>query len=360
MPLIKIAQHSILPTTTHMKQYLPLLALLLLMHPVTTQAVTMAELIDTNSIPAPVAYGSNDPTIQIIVPFLPKDLKPGEKRPALVLIHGGSWYAPMAFVFYPMAKYFASRGVPTFCIDYRGIKKETNDTGIPEILSDCRSAMRFIRSHASEYGVDPERIAVLGDSAGGHLAACLGTIPEGEKIGGVSSAANLMILCNPIVDMQEGGWIKYIIRGKALEKTAQPQDLVPDAGQLKLSHDLSPQFFVSGRTAPALIMHGKEDYTVLPAQSQLFADTMKKAGVEEKLILIPGASHAFIVPKYTATEQRVIDATIQVEQFLARHGYVTGEPTLVLSNPSAWVPKPKKTPKPPASPSPSPSSEVRK
>jgi acetyl esterase/lipase len=339
-----------------MMRLLPnLLAVLSALFPASMHAVTMTKLLDTNGIPAPVVYGTNDPTIQVIVPFLPKDLKPGEKRPALVLIHGGAWHAPGASIFYPMAKYFAFRGVPTFSIDYRSIQQPTNDVGVPEILSDCRSSIRYLRSHASQFGIDPNKIAVLGDSAGGHLAACLGTIPDPQDSAGVSSAANLMIPCNPIVDMGPGegntnSWFRSIQRGAALEKNPTPEAVVPTSEQIAVAKSVSPLAFVSVKSAPALVMHGLDDTIVTPEQSRKFAEALKAAGVPVELVLIPGARHAFILPKYTASEQQVIDAMSDVDRFLAKNGYLTGEPTLVVSPVPAWTPKPRPTPK--SSPSP--------
>lgn len=318
-------------------------------------AVTMTELLDTNGIPSPVVYGTNDPTIQIIVPFLPKDLKIGEKRPALVLIHGGAWHAPGASIFYPMARYFAARGIPTFSIDYRSIQKETNGVGVPEILLDCRSAMRYLRSHASEYGIDPGKIAVLGDSAGGHLAACLGTIPDPQDSSGVSSAANLMIPCNPIVDMGPGdgntnSWFRMIQRGAAMDRSAKTEAIIPMPDQIALAKSVSPLAFVSAKSAPALVMHGLDDTIVTPEQSRKFAEALKSAGVPVELVLIPGARHAFILPKYTASEPQVVDVITQVDRFLTKNGYLKGEPTLIVSPAPAWTPKPRPTPKPSPSP----------
>jgi acetyl esterase/lipase len=315
----------------------------------------MTELLDTNGIPAPVVYGTNDPSIQIIVPFLPADVKRGEKRPSLVLIHGGAWHAPGASLFYPMAKYFASRGIPTFSIDYRGIQKETNGVGIPEIVSDCRAAMRYLRSHASEYAIDPGKIAVLGDSAGGHLAACLGTIPDPEDASGVSSAANLMIPCNPIVEMGPGegntnSWFRLIQKGAAMEKKPAPEAIVPTPEQIAVAKSVSPMASVSPKSAPALVMHGLDDFVVSPEQSRKFSEALKAAGVPADLVLIPGARHAFILPKYTASEQQVVDTMITIDRFLAKNGYVTGDPSLVVSATPAWEPKGKPAPKPANSP----------
>jgi acetyl esterase/lipase len=334
-----------------MKKHLSLLAILFLLTVPTGYAVTMTELLDTNGIPAPVVYGSNDPSIQIIVPFLPADLKPEEKRPALVLIHGGAWHAPGASMFYPMAKYFASRGVPTFSIDYRGIQKETNGVGVPEIVSDCRSAMRHLRAHSSEFGIDPNKIAVLGDSAGGHLAACLGTIPDPQDASGISSAANLMIPCNPIVEMGPGegntnSWFRLIQKGGAMERKPTPEAIVPTPEQIAVAKSVSPMAFVSTKSAPALVMHGLNDYIVSPEQSRQFAEKLKAAGVPVELVLIPDARHAFILPRYTASEPQVVDVITQVDRFLSKNGYASGEPTLVISPVPAWEPKGKPSPKP--------------
>jgi len=319
------------------------------------KAVTMTELMATNDIPAPVVYGTNDPSIQVIVPFLPKDLKPGEKRPAIVLIHGGAWHAPGASMFYPMAKYFASRGIAAFSIDYRSVEKP-HFASVGDILEDCRNAMRYIRTHAAEYGVDPDKIAVLGDSAGGHLAAALGTIPDPTEA--VRSSADAMIPCNPIVDMSGTNWIKFVMGGKALERKPAPEDLIPTPAQQKMAHDLSPINFVTSKSAPTLLMHGVNDTIVLPAQSQQFADVLKKAGVRCDLVLIPEARHAFILPKYTAPESMVVDATCKADLFLASLGYLKGEPTLVVSVPVAWEPVGKPKPKASASPAANPSPAV--
>ena len=248
-----------------------------------------------------------------------------------------------------MAKYFASRDIPAFSIDYRSVEKP-HFAGVNDILEDCRNAMRYIRTHAAEYGVDPDRIAVLGDSAGGHLAACLGTIPDPTET--VRSSADAMIPCNPIVDMSQKGWMNYIIGGKALARKPAPEDLIPTAAQQKMAYDLSPINFVSPKSAPTLLMHGMNDFIVDPAQSRQFADALKKVGVRAELVLIPEARHAFILPRYTAPEPMLVDATCKADAFLASLGYLKGEPTLVVSVPVAWEPvgKPKPKPSPTASP----------
>ncbi len=327
----------------------PLLAFLIMAISLPAHAVTMTELLEKNA-PSPVCYGTHDPSKQIIVPFLPTDPKPGEKRPALVLIHGGGWTSGDPSVFYPAARYFALRGIPSFSIGYRLVGAGTNDPSVADCLSDCRAAMRYLRSHATEYGIDPGRIAVLGDSAGGHLAACLGAIPDPADATLGVSQADIMIPCNPIVEMGPGAentnsWFRLIQRGEAMAKPPAPSAIVPKPDQIARAGSLSPLAFVSTSSAPALVMHGLDDTIVSPDQSKVFVEALKRAGVSAELVLIPRTRHAFILPKYTATEQQVVDTMITIDRFLAKSGYVSGEPTLNLSPVPAWTPKPRPFPK---------------
>ena len=258
-------------------------------------------------------------------------------NPAIVLIHGGAWLAGDASVFYPHARYFASRGMVAFSIDYRLLKPD--GPTLADCLSDCKSAVRYIRLHARELGVDPRRIAVLGDSAGGHLAAALGTVqgfddPADQQA--VSSIPDAMILCNPINDLTEGSWIKFVLAGRALDKKPAPESLVPTESQTALARDLSPQFQVKSGVPPTLLMHGLDDHVVVPDQARRFAAAMKDKGNRCDLVLIEGARHAFIITKYTAPETSVVNATRKADEFLNSLGYLKGPPTLEPSQPPAW------------------------
>ncbi|MEI6493583.1 MAG: alpha/beta hydrolase, partial [Verrucomicrobiota bacterium] len=253
-----------------------------------------------------------------------------------VLIHGGAWVGGGADVFFPHARYFASRGMVAFSIDYRLIKPE--GPGMRECVDDCRAALAYIQSHAAELGVDPAKIAVMGDSAGGHLAAVLGTIPGGGQL----PAA--MILCNPIVDLTDPAWIPFVIGGRALEKKAPPEAKIPTAEQSALAKELSPQFRVAPKLPPTLLMHGTGDTVVNPEQVRRFAEAMAAAGNRCELVMVDGARHAFIVPKYTAPEPLVADALRKADTFLASLGLVKGDPTLEISNPPAWEVPAKKKP----------------
>ena len=244
--------------------------------------------------------------------------------------------------FFPHARYFASRGAVAVSANYR--LATADGTGLPECLRDCKAAVRYVRAHAGEWGIDPHRIAVLGDSAGGHLAAALGTVGGFDDLPvagatGLDAVPDAMILCNPIVDLTDGDWPKYVIRGAALDKHAAPETWVMNDAQRALARQLSPVFQVKAGAPPTLLMHGLDDHVVDPAQARRFAEAMKIAGNRCELVLIEGARHAFIMPRYTAPEATVVSAIRRADEFLIALGWLPGTPTLEVSDPPAWTVK---------------------
>lgn len=269
--------------------------------------------------------------------------KPGERRSAIMLIHGGAWKAGDAKVFFPHARYFAARGLVAFSVDYRLLTPDA--VGMEVCLADCIAALRHIRSHALVLGVDDQRIAVMGDSAGGHLAGALGTVtgfddPADDMT--VRGTPDAMVLCNPIVDLTDPAWIAFVIRGRALERKPAPEALKPDEAQALLARRLSPLHQVKPGQAPTLLMHGLQDHVVDAEQARRFATAMQAARNRCDLELLPEAKHAFVVMRYSATEEAVVAALQRIDRFLASLGWLTGEPTLTVSREPAWTIKPRK------------------
>ena len=275
-------------------------------------------------------------------PLPSRRLEGGGPPPAVVFIHGGAWIAGDGKVFFPHARYFASRGAVTFSIEYR--LEKADGSPLANCFTDCKSAMRYIRGHAGELGIDPDKIAAFGDSAGGHLAAALGTCEGFDDPADdikVSARPNAMVLCNPIVDMTEGTWIKFVMRGAAMAKGATLADMHPSDDQLKLAHALSPLSNIKPGEPPAILMHGTNDNIVNPEQAREFAAAYTKAGDHCDLVWMQGSRHAFVVARYSAPEPVVVDAIRHADAFLASLGWLTGPPTLEASNPPAWVVKKK-------------------
>ena len=138
----------------------------------------------------------------------PETWKAQDSRPAVLFFHGGGWVGGSPGQFTEHARYFASRGLVCFQVQYRLLDRKNTDP--PTVcIRDARSAMRWVRSRATEFGIDPNRIASAGGSAGGHLAATLGTIDahdEPEEDTSVSTRSNAMLLFNPVFDNGPGGW----------------------------------------------------------------------------------------------------------------------------------------------------------
>lgn len=268
--------------------------------------------------------------------FLPGD-RPTTKqrRPAILLIHGGAWSAWRGGdctawdggVFAPHARYFANRGMVAVSISYRNVPQPGKDPaafeagpGLADLIADCRTAVRFLRFNAERFGIDPARIAVLGDSAGGHLAAALGTINRFDNMGDdlkINAMANLVVACNPITDLSDPRWFTYLQQ--------QPRPIEDRAGREDRAKAVSPLWNVTKDSATTLAIHGLADTIVPPRHSSDLIGHMKQSGVAAELTAIPGASHAFVLLGYRSTGAEFLKVMRGIDSFLVRSGYLHGE-----------------------------------
>lgn len=297
------------------------------------RGVTFAELMPDRTEPAPIPYVAGGNDSQVLWKY--GEAEKGAAKPAILLIHGGGWIGGTPEAFSLLARYFAARGMVAFNMTYR-LARPDGPT-IADCIADCRSALRFVRSHAAEFGIDPSRIAVLGDSAGGHLAAALGTLPEFENPGddrAIPGTPDAMLLFNPITDMTEGEWIRFAAGGTALADRKSPLPTAPQ--DLAKAKSLSPLYHIRPGIPPSLVMHGTADKVVTAAQSQKFAEAAREAGSRCDLILLEDTGHAFVVPAYKSPEPVVVSAVRHADGFLESIGYVTGPPTLEVSTQPAW------------------------
>ncbi|MBF0245855.1 MAG: alpha/beta hydrolase, partial [Planctomycetes bacterium] len=205
-------------------------------------------------------------------------------RAAAVFIHGGGWAAGEPEQFALHARYYAARGLVGISIGYRLAKPPA--TTVLDCVADVKSAMRWIRSHAGELGVDPARIAVLGDSAGGHLAAATAFLTGLDAAGddlAVSARPDALVLYNPVIDTTppEGWDLKS--QGAAI---------------LARSADFSPMDHVGPGAPPTLVIHGDADKVVPLAWSEHFVAALRRAGNAAQLRTLSGAGHAFIMTGY--------------------------------------------------------------
>lgn len=204
--------------------------------------------------------------------------EPKAKKPAIVFFYGGAWNSGSPAQFEDQARHFAKRGMIAITADYR--VKSRHGVQVVECVKDAKAAVAWIRENAQRLGIDPDKIAASGGSAGGHLAAATGTISGF----GSDERPNAMILYNPACTLAPiAGW--------------QPSGVRP--GQLSAerfgveAQVISPAHHIGPHTPPTLILHGKQDTTVPYASVLAFESAMKQAGRRCILAGYDGAGHGF-------------------------------------------------------------------
>jgi acetyl esterase/lipase len=233
-------------------------------------------------------------------------LTPPEKPvPLLVWIHGGGWqegnrgFCPLS----PLVK----EGYAVASLSYRF----TQVAPFPAQIEDCRAAIRWLRAHAAEHGYDPARIGVAGESAGGLLAALLGT--ESDAGDGVSTRVQAVVALCPGTDLTQED--VDLVKMPALLASADPKEVRlgkiiqsraatmraayggPPEEHREMARRMSPVTHVTADDPPFYLIHGDRDDLVPIAQSELMEAALKKAGVPVTFEVVKGAGHGFGRPK---------------------------------------------------------------
>ena len=240
--------------------------------------------------------------------FEPAGHKASDRRAAIVLFFGGGWVGGSPGQFYPHCKYLASRGMVAMAAEYR-VRKHHGTTPF-ECAADGKSAVRYVRANAARLGIDPGRIAAGGGSAGGHVAACTGTIAGLDEPGedtAVSSRPDAMVLFNPVIDCSQKGYGHSRLKERYKE--------------------ISPVDNVRKGVPPTILFHGTADKTVPFANAQAFQKAMKEAGNRCELVPFEGAGHGFFNfgRGGGAAYAKCLHAA---DEFLASLGWLKGKPTI--------------------------------
>jgi acetyl esterase/lipase len=190
-----------------------------------------------------------------------------------------------------------------------------------ECVTDGKSAVRWIRANAEKLGIDPERLAAGGGSAGGHVAACTGTIDGLEEEGedaSVTSKPNAMVLFNPALMLDFEEWRKRGVPEQRLADIKRRfQDRDPRA--------VSPFHHVRRGAPPTIIFHGKNDTTVPFATAEQFTEAMKKTGSRCELVGYEGQGHGFF---NFGRGEAFYQTMTAADKFLVSLGYLEGPDTL--------------------------------
>jgi acetyl esterase/lipase len=230
-----------------------------------------------------VIYGRKDGmalTLDVITPAKPNGA-------GVLFIQSGGWYSgwnpPKLLA--NILKPFLDKGLTMFIVRHGSSPKYN----IPEIVQDVRRSVRFIRSKAKDFGVDADRLGVMGFSAGGHLSLVLGTTGDDgqekskDEVLRNSSKVAAVVAIFPPTDIRK--WVE------------DPPDNIKRFPALrfdvKKAGDYSPLLHVKAETPPILLIHGDKDTLVPIDHSQKMYDALQKAKVKSKLVVVEGAGHGF-------------------------------------------------------------------
>ena len=173
---------------------------------------------------------------------------------------------------------------------------------VPDAVSDVKLAIRHIRSHAKDYGIDPDRIGVCGGSAGGHLSLVLGTMgDDGDSAGKTpeektSSRVQAVACYFPPTDIRE--YVNHATLSKQFPAIVFPDDQ---------ADDVSPLLAVTKDDAPTLLIHGDKDELVPISHSERFHEAMKNVDATCELMVVPGAAHGFPGEQGQKAEAALLD-----------------------------------------------------
>ena len=218
----------------------------------------------------------------------PKEL--AASAPAVLCIHGGGFRAGKRERWDKLCQQLAERGYIAATVTYRLAPKYQ----FPAAVHDVKAAVRWLRANADKYHIDPQRIGVVGDSAGGHLAQFLGVtgdVPQFEGTGG-----------NPERSSRVTCVVNYYGPSdftKSYGKSVDAAEVLPlwlggDDTQEHHRHILaSPLYWVTPTASPTLLLHGTEDKYVAHEQAVWIHDRLKAADVEVELLTLQGAGHGF-------------------------------------------------------------------
>src|ERR1700730_5875553 len=228
--------------------------------------------------------------------YLPKSLA---KAPALVGVHGGGWQIGDRRFYTHWGNYFARKSYAVFAIEYRLMKPGVKTW--PVAVYDVKAAVQFLRAEAAEFGLDGERIALIGDSAGAHLSALLALAGSEPQFG------NQYLVDDPLVTSAE---VKAVVGFYGVydmlaqwehDQITRPRDQItekllggPPMVSRRTFFEASPLSYatVDKNSTCFLLIYGREDDIVDPAtQSEKFLIALKQAGFFARTIVVPGAGH---------------------------------------------------------------------
>ncbi|MFP6901616.1 MAG: alpha/beta hydrolase fold domain-containing protein [Opitutales bacterium] len=259
-------------------------------------------------------YAATDNPRQSLDLFLPEKRKQDAPLPIIVYIHGGGWKnGRKESGIGTLTPYLQSGSFAGASVNYR----LSGESIWPTQIHDCKAAIRWLKGNAKKYGFDAERMAVWGNSAGGHLVAMLGVSGDvealegklGEHLDQDSRVSCVVDFCGPTHFLSMGKFPSNIDHDAPNSPESQ---LLGGAVQenKKTANQASPMTYVSKDDAPTLIVHGTEDPTVPFNQAKIFHAALQKVGVESNFLPMKGMGHGLSGPVVDARVRAFLESQL--------------------------------------------------
>ena len=260
-------------------------------HILEEKALDLSRYIENHSADEIVAYKMVDREPITLGLFLPSQYHSNSNYPTIFFIHGGGWTSHQIFADQKewqgdhlgyLARYYVDKGYIGISIDYRLLQDmgQKENYQLADLYADCVDAVDYVLDRSNEYRIDMEKVYILGESAGGHLAGLITTKYKREGFRFYTS-----FLVNPLTDLvNDAEWGKRVPVSIRHEEYAK---------------ELSPLYNIDSDTCPVILLHGKNDTVVNPTHSKVFFEKMCEFGRYCELHYIEETGHAFLLAEYT-------------------------------------------------------------
>jgi len=236
-----------------------------------------------------VPGGGHTRSFDLYVP----EAKPGVKIPLVIWVHGGAWRGGSKDG--NQALWLLKEGFAVASVNYR----LSGEAHFPAQIEDCKAAVRFLRAHAQEYGIDGDHFGVWGSSAGGHLVALLGVTGGVRSLDGNNDTPNISSKVQAVCDFFGPSDLLTMSSQDAFSQVQHDDPSSPESqlvgGPIQQNVDkalsASPVNYITPDDPPFLIVHGDNDPLVPIGQSWELYGTLQKAGVKATMHLVPNGGH---------------------------------------------------------------------
>ena len=231
--------------------------------------------------------------------------------PLIINIHGGGWHSGGKQGGVLLAKTYLPKQIAVASLNYRWVQ----DSPFPAQIEDCNAAIGWLRDHATKYHLNPDKIGIIGHSAGAHLCALIAATGDGTTFKNPQKVQAVVCASGPFdLDRERGQWPKNSFLWN--EHDAMFPFFPKKTYDGAFARYASPQSYTHAGVPPILIVHGDNDTLVPLGQAQIFADSLKKAGVDATFRVTAGRNHG-----------NVMDDAAKAEVIAFFEKHLTGLPT---------------------------------